>query len=76
MKRLPLLRAHEIAKALIKMGFEQPRKQSGSHMFFRHPDGRTTVIPNHPNEKIDRRLLNKILRKDLQIAREEFEEYL
>lgn len=76
MKRLPLLRPQEITKALIEMGFEKPRKQSGSHMFFRHPDGRTTVIPNHPGEKIDRRLLNKILRKDLQISREEFEKHL
>jgi len=41
-------------------------------MFFRHPDGRTTVVPNHPGEEIDRGLLNKIIRKDLQIEREAF----
>ena len=76
MAKLPLLKGQELAKILIKMGFEQPRKQSGSHMFFRHPNGRTTVIPNHPNEDIDRRLLNKIIKKDLQISREEFEKYL
>ena len=76
MEKLPLLKAQELAKILIRMGFEQPRKQSGSHMFFRHPDGRTTVIPNHPTEEIDRRLLNKIIKKDLQISREEFEKHL
>lgn len=75
MKRLPLLRAQELARILIRMGFEQPRKQRGSHMFFRHPDGRTTLIPNHPGERIDRRLLNKVLRKDLQVSREEFERH-
>ncbi len=41
-------------------------------MFFEHPDGRTTVIPNHAGEDIDRSLLNKIVKQDLQISREEF----
>lgn len=41
-------------------------------MFFGHPDGRTTVIPNHPAEHVDRGLLNKIIKHDLQISREEF----
>ena len=41
-------------------------------MFFRHPNGRTTVIPNHPGEDIDRGLLNKIVKQDLQLSREEF----
>ena len=41
-------------------------------MFFEHPNGRTTVIPNHGNEEIDRGLLNKIIKHDLQITREEF----
>lgn len=44
-------------------------------MIFRHPDGRTTVIPNHPSERIDRRLLNKIVKKDLGMTREEFLHY-
>lgn len=41
-------------------------------MFFQHPDGRTTVIPNHGGEEIDRGLLNKIVKQDLRISREEF----
>jgi len=39
----------------------------------RHKDGKTTVVPNHPGEKLDRGLLNKILKKDAQISREDFE---
>jgi predicted RNA binding protein YcfA (HicA-like mRNA interferase family) len=66
-----LLKAKELARILEKMGFQLLR-QEGSHMFFRHSDGRTTLIPNHPGEEIDRGLLNKIIRKDLQITREEF----
>ena len=57
------------------MGFELVR-QEGSHMFFRHEDGRTTIIPNHGGDEIDRGLLNKIIRKDLAINREEFLKYL
>ncbi len=41
-------------------------------MLFAHPDGRTTLVPNHPGEEIDRGLLNKIVKKDLKIKREEF----
>ena len=71
MSKLPLMTATELSKILKKLGFEFKRQQ-GSHMFFEHPDGRTTVVPNHPNEDIDRGLLNKIIKHDLQISREEF----
>ncbi|MBN2224333.1 MAG: type II toxin-antitoxin system HicA family toxin [Deltaproteobacteria bacterium] len=62
-------------KAITKLGFVLKR-QRGSHMFFKHPDGRTTIIPNHPGEVIDRGLLAKIVKKDLQMSKEEFLEYL
>lgn len=45
-------------------------------MFLEHSDGRTTVIPNHPGQDIGRGLLNKIIKYDLQISREEFEKLL
>jgi len=41
-------------------------------MLFVHPDGRSTLVPNHPGEEIDRGLLNKIIRRDLKMEREEF----
>jgi predicted RNA binding protein YcfA (HicA-like mRNA interferase family) len=75
MSKLPLLSANEIIKILHKMGFKKLR-QEGSHVFLQHPDGRTTVIPNHPGEDVDRGLLNKILKKDLSIEREEFLKYM
>ncbi|MBI2137185.1 type II toxin-antitoxin system HicA family toxin [Candidatus Woesearchaeota archaeon] len=71
MAKLPLMKASELAKVLKKLGFEFKR-QEGSHMFFQHADGRTTVVPNHPGEEIDRGLLTKIIKHDLQISREEF----
>ena len=74
MPKLPLLTAQEFVKIIKKLGFEFKR-QEGSHMFFEHSDGRTTVIPNHPSEEIDRGLLNKIVKHDLKITREEFLKY-
>ena len=75
MSKLPLITANQLLKILNKIGFE-PRRQTGSHIFLRHKDGRTTVIPNHPGDKIDRGLLNKILKQDIGISREEFENLL
>ena len=75
MSKLPMLTAKELIKAIQKLGFAFIR-QEGSHMFFKNADGRTTVIPNHPGEEIGPGLLLKIIKKDLQISREEFEELL
>ncbi len=75
MAKLPLLSANELIKILNKFGFKVIR-QSGSHIFLKHANRRTTVIPNHPEEKISRGLLNKIIKKDIQISREEFEKSL
>ena len=75
MPKLPLIKGKELAKILIKMGF-RPVRQESSHMFFEHSDGRTIVVPVHSNEEIDRGLLNKIIKKDLQATREEFLKYV
>ena len=75
MARLPQISAIELSKILKKLDFKFIRQQ-GSHMFFRHPDGRTTIIPYHGGEKIGQGLLNKIIKKDLQISREKFEELI
>ena len=71
MAKLPLLSASQMVRILERSGFEF-RRQSGSHMFFARPDGRSTVVPNHSGEKLDRGLLNKIIKKDLKMEREEF----
>ncbi len=70
MSKLPALRASEIVKILRKLNFEFTR-QKGSHAFFTHPDGRTTVVPMHKGKDLGRCLLNSIL-DDIKISREEF----
>lgn len=75
MAKLPRLSAKELVKILNKIEFEFIRRE-GSHMFFKHPDGRTTIIPYYQGEEIGIGLLTKIIKKDLMISREEFEKFL
>ncbi|MDD5162638.1 MAG: type II toxin-antitoxin system HicA family toxin [Candidatus ainarchaeum sp.] len=72
MPKLKLLAPKELIKIIEKLGFKFLR-QKGSHATFVHPDGRMTVIPIHSNSKIDRGLLLKIIKKELQMERQEFE---
>jgi len=37
-----------------------------------HSDGRTTMVPNHPGEDLDRSLLLKIIKKDVEMELDEF----
>ena len=75
MAKLPQIDAIQLSKIIKKLGFRFIR-QKGSHMFFKHPDGRTTIVPHHPKEKIGIGLLNKIIKKDIQISRKGFEKLL
>ena len=72
--KLPLLSAKELIRVLRKMGFEEIR-QKGSHRYFKHPDGRATVVPVHPGRDIGRGLLKRII-NEIEIDREEFFKYL
>ena len=60
MSRLILRDAKTIEKLLLMLGFIKKR-QKGSHAFYKHIDGRSTVIPFHSNKNIARPLLRKIL---------------
>lgn len=69
--RLPAIDARRLMRVLRTEGFEEVRSRGG-HAFFRHPDGRTTVVPVHPGEDLDRALLAKIVKHDLGMDRETF----
>ena len=71
MAKLPKLTGKELAKLIEKFGFTYSHT-TGSHMVYKHPDGMRTTIPNHTREEIGPGLLNKIIKKDLGITREEF----
>jgi predicted RNA binding protein YcfA (HicA-like mRNA interferase family) len=71
MPRLIPIKSQNLIKILKYLGFIQ-RDAEGSHVFFQHPDGRTTVIPVHQNKDISKGLLKKIL-NDLKINTEEYD---
>ena len=54
-----------MCKLLERLGFVAIRQQ-GSHKFYRHQNGRTTVIPMHTGD-LDRSLIRKIL-KDIELS--------
>lgn len=68
--RLRPLPPEKVIKILKELGFLKIR-QRGSHVFMRHPDGRSTVVPVHKGELIGRGLLRKIIR-DIKLKKEEF----
>ncbi|MCB4757369.1 MAG: type II toxin-antitoxin system HicA family toxin [Elusimicrobia bacterium] len=49
-----------MSKILRHLGFLLLR-QKGSHAYFRHPDGRSTVAPMHRGEDLGRGLIRAIL---------------
>ena len=69
MSRLRIITSVQMGKLLESLGFEAIR-QRGSHKFYRHPDGRTTVVPMHTGD-LDRSLIRKIL-KDIEMTIDEY----
>ncbi|HOJ33925.1 MAG TPA: type II toxin-antitoxin system HicA family toxin [Candidatus Hydrogenedentes bacterium] len=62
MTRLPIIDFKKMEKVLFHSGFHLAR-QKGSHVFYRHPDGRTTTLPNHQGRDLARPLVREILRE-------------
>ena len=71
MPKLPQVKAKDLVRVTIKLGFKF-RAQSGSHAVYINPDGRRTTFSIHPAQTIGVGLLTKIIKKDLQISRNEF----
>lgn len=70
MPKLVPIKPKQLIKILLRLGFEK-RDAEGSHLFFRHADGRTTVVPMH-NRVLSRGLLRKIV-KDIQMTVAEYD---
>jgi predicted RNA binding protein YcfA (HicA-like mRNA interferase family) len=52
------------------LGFAWVR-QRGSHVFYRHPDGRATSVPHHKGRDLSLPLIRAIL-ADVRLSPEEF----
>lgn len=74
MSGIPILSPRKLIKVLMRLGFKKIR-QEGSHLFFKHPDSRVTVIPFHQGKDIGRGLLRSIL-DDIRLSPQEFQKFL
>jgi predicted RNA binding protein YcfA (HicA-like mRNA interferase family) len=74
MSGLTQVSGKNFCKILEKLGFKKIYGR-GSHVRFKHPDGRRTVVPVHGNEKLGKGLILEIL-KQIKLSREEYEELL
>ena len=71
MTGLVLISGKEMCKLVERLGF-QAIGQKGSHVRYRHPDGRKTVVPVHANEQLGRGMTAEIL-KQVKLSREEYD---
>ncbi len=74
MSKLQIIDAQTMEKLLSFLGFKRVR-QKGSHVFYRHSDGRTTTVPHHKERVLARPLIREIL-KDIEITVDEYTQYL
>jgi len=74
LSKLKLIDAQTMEKLLFLLGFKRIR-QKGSHVFYGHPDGRTTTVPHHKGRVLARPLIREILR-EIEVAVDEYAEYL
>ena len=70
MSKLRLIDAQTMEKLLFHLGYQRIR-QKGSHVFYRHPDGRATTVPHHKGRVLARPLIREILR-EIEIAVDEY----
>tara|TARA_Y100000034_G_scaffold113212_1_gene147926 strand:- start:201 stop:434 length:234 start_codon:yes stop_codon:yes gene_type:complete len=73
MTKLVPISGKKLCKILEKLGFEKIHGR-GSHIRYRHSDGRRTVVPVHANEKIGISLLREILRQ-IKLNRDDYEKF-
>jgi predicted RNA binding protein YcfA (HicA-like mRNA interferase family) len=74
MSKLQLIDAKNMEKLLINLGFNKVR-QKGSHVFYRHEDGRTTTVPFHISKDLARPLIREII-NEINISVDEYNSLL
>jgi predicted RNA binding protein YcfA (HicA-like mRNA interferase family) len=71
MVKLITISGKKFCKILEKLGFKKIYGK-GSHLRFKHLDGRRTVVPVHGNEDLGKGLLREIL-KQIKLSKEDYE---
>ena len=71
MTAITVVSAKKMVAILRRLGFELDR-QRGSHAYYKHPDGRSVVVPMHAGEDLGKGLIRQIL-KSAELSVEEYE---
>ena len=71
--KLPVVTGKFLMKLLEQLGFVVVRIK-GSHHRMKHADGRVTTVPVHGNDDMSKGLLRKIIREDIGLSIDEFNE--
>ena len=71
MSKLAIIPAAQMCRILRHLGFVLLR-QKGSHAYYRHRDGRATVVPMHKGEDLGRGMIRAIL-NDIEINPQEYD---
>ena len=74
MSKLTIIDAKQFEKLLVELGFKAVR-QKGSHVFYRHPDGRYTTLPHHKGRDLSRPLIRSIL-KEIKLTIDDYNKIL
>ncbi len=74
MPPVPAVRGDKLVRALERAGFEVTRVK-GSHHRLRHPDGRSTTVPDHPGHDVPKGTLRAVL-QDTGLTVDELIKYL
>ncbi len=72
MSKLILINAKKMEKILFTIGFNKDR-QKGSHVLYKHKNGRTTTVPFHSSKDLARPLIRKII-NDIGITIDDYNE--
>jgi len=70
--KLKIITCLQMCRLLEKQGFIVARQSGGSHRYFRHPDGRTTIMAIHSGD-MKRSIIRKIL-NDIGMTIDEYNE--
>ena len=71
MTAITVIPSKKMVAILRRLGFELDR-QRGSHAYYKHADGRRTVVPMHAGEDLGKGLIREIL-KSVGLSVEEYD---
>ena len=71
MTKLVPISGKKMCKILEMLGFQMIQGK-GSHVRYKHLDGRRTVVPVHANEDLGKGLINEIL-KQTKISKDDYD---